>query len=115
MKISLTSSAIDNVVSQNEVALYQAKLAKEDRQYEQSLALIEKAIDIEPNNCSLYQVRKEIELASGMPSPQVENHLFFGHVQALFILERRDDHDDPCLLEIRNKIATKLAQNQAKH
>jgi tetratricopeptide (TPR) repeat protein len=99
----------------SKVFLHQAKLAKEDRQYEQSLAFIEKAIDIEPNNCSLYQVRKEIELASGMPAPQVENHLFFGHVQALFILERRDDHEDPCLLEIRNKIATKLAQNQAKH
>ena len=95
--------------------LHQAKLAQEDKHYEQALKYIETAIAMQPDNLPLYNVRKEIELASGAPAEQVNGDLLAGYFQASFVLKRRGNPDDERLLEdIRIKIHTELAQNRPK-
>jgi hypothetical protein len=95
--------------------LHQARLAQSSKDYRRAMDYIDKAINMKPDQLSLYDVKKQIELAAGVPPDEVNQELFLGHVQAYFVVKRRSHKDDSVLLAtISKKIETEMAQNRPK-
>lgn len=93
--------------------LHQAKLAREAKEYKHAYDLIEIAIAMQPDEMSYYEVRKQIELDAGIPSTEVEQELFLGHVQAYFFMKRRGDGDAK-LATVNKMINDEMALNRGK-
>ena len=93
--------------------LHQAKLAQADKRYELALTLIEKAISMEPEEISLYDIRQNIEIAAGRPPAEVRQDLLEGYLQALFVMKRHGNPgDEEREKQINKMINSELAQNR---
>lgn len=94
--------------------LHQAKLAQADNNYDAAEEFINAAIAMEPENVSLYLVRREIENSRGKTAVEVQQNYRRGLYQAKFTLQRRGiGEDDPRLATIVQMINAERPQNSA--
>lgn len=74
--------------------LHQGKLAQDDKRYDDAEIFLNTAIAMEPENVTLYTVRREIENSLGKPAAEVDQNYRRGLYQARFTLKRRDNPED---------------------
>lgn len=96
--------------------LHQAKLARDDKRYDDAERFINAAIAMEPEDYTLYDMRREIETSQGKDAPAtIEQNYRRGLYQARFTLKRRDNPDDAQqLATIEQMINAERSQNSPR-